>query len=241
MLKNWGILLIVLVWQVWVMAHSYNSIIVVTPLSVIRDIVFHPNRYLPAAVWTLGFAILGLAGGMTAGILLGILGWVSEAFAGFLTPAALLFSSTPVVCLIPLLARFFGYNRWTEVATIVIMTFFPSFVFAGTGLRRTPPMASEVFSALNAGKVQRLLLLALPAAVPNLTTALRIGSAYSILVAMVSEFLMQTGGLGNLFAITFQQFDMQRALGASLIAMLLSLALYGASGAIQTAATARYA
>jgi ABC-type nitrate/sulfonate/bicarbonate transport system permease component len=238
--QSWGILLLLAAWQVWVMASSYNSIIVVTPVSVIHDIAANPASYARPALWTLAFALLGLLGGMTAGLLLAILGWISQTFSGFVTPSALILSSTPVVCLIPLLARLFGYNSWTELVTIVIMTFFPSFVFAGAGLRRLPAMSDEVFAALNAGRVERLLLLALPAAVPNLAIALRIGAAYSILVAMISEFLMQTGGLGKLFAVTFQQFDMQRALGASLVATFLSLLLYAASGALETAVEARY-
>jgi len=51
---------------------------------------------------------------------------------------------------------------------------------------------------------------------------------------MISEYLMQTGGLGNMFALTSQAFETERAWGASLVAMVLSIALYTAAGAIET-------
>jgi ABC-type nitrate/sulfonate/bicarbonate transport system permease component len=51
---------------------------------------------------------------------------------------------------------------------------------------------------------------------------------------MISEYLMQTGGLGNMFALTSEAFETERAWGASLVAMVLSVALYTAAGAIET-------
>jgi ABC-type nitrate/sulfonate/bicarbonate transport system permease component len=87
-------------------------------------------------------------------------------------------------------------------------------------------MSPDVFQVLQASRWQTLRLLALPAAVPQLATALRVGATYSVLVALVAEYLMQTGGLGTLFAVTMQQFHLARALGASVLAMALSVALY---------------
>ena len=87
-------------------------------------------------------------------------------------------------------------------------------------------MSSDVFQVLHASRWQRLRLLALPAALPSLAVALRVGATYSVLVALLAEYLMQTGGLGTLFAVTMQQFHLARALGASVLAMAMSAALY---------------
>ena len=53
-------------------------------------------------------------------------------------------------------------------------------------------------------------------------------------------FLMQTGGLGNMFAVTMQEFNLHRALGASLIAMVLSTALYEAATALEKHVSLRF-
>ena len=238
--ESWGFVLLLAAWQIWVMTASYNPIVVVSPWAVIRDIALNPATYARPTLWTLEFALCGLLGGMIVGLLLAVVGWWSEIFASAVSPAALILSSTPVVCLIPLLARIFGYESRTEFFTVTIMTFFPSFVFASAGLRKVPPMSSDLFTVLHAGRGKRLFLLALPSAMPSLAVALRMGAAYSILVAMVAEFLMQTGGLGFMFAVTMQQFDMARALGASLMAMFLSAVLYLGSGAVERAVATRY-
>jgi ABC-type nitrate/sulfonate/bicarbonate transport system permease component len=238
--QSWGILLLLAAWQFYVMARHFNSIVIVTPLTVIGDIARHPSVYAEPTLWTLGFAMAGLVGGMLIGLLLAILAWSSQLISGVISPVALLLSSTPVVCLIPLIARIFGYRSGTELITVLILTFFPAFVFAVSGLRKLPPMSDELFTAFAARPLKRLWLLALPAAIPSIAAALRVCAAYSVLVTMVAEYLMQTGGLGNMFALMSQEFQTERAFGASLLAMALSSALYIAAGTVETRVQARF-
>jgi ABC-type nitrate/sulfonate/bicarbonate transport system permease component len=236
----WPAVLLLLVWQLWVSAAGYSSIVLVSPGAVFTDLVRFPGVYLVPALRTLAFALGGLAIGMAAGLLLAIAAWLSELLAGVTTPFALLLSSTPVVCLIPIVARLFGYESRTELIAVAVMTFFPSFVFCAAGLKDLPPMSRDVFQVLHASRWQNLRLLALPAALPHLAAALRVGATYSVLVALLAEYLMQTGGLGTLFAVTMQQFHLARALGASVLAMALSVSLYELSRSLEQRVTAYY-
>jgi ABC-type nitrate/sulfonate/bicarbonate transport system permease component len=236
----WPLALLLLAWQIWVGAAGYNSIVMVPPGAVLSDLMHAPEAYWAPALHTLGFALAGLCIGMLAGVLLALAAWFSAILAGIATPLALLLSSTPVVCLIPLIARLFGYQNRTELIAVAVMTFFPAFVFCGSGLTQLPAMSRDVFLVLHASRRQTLRLLALPAAVPALASALRIGATFSVLVALLTEYLMQTGGLGSLFAVTMQQFHLARALGASAVAMALSVLLFEAGRAIETRVAARY-
>lgn len=238
--QSWGVLLLLAAWESYVKAMHYNSIVIVTPVAVVRDMVRHPVVYALPALWTLGFSLAGLAGGLAIGLALAVLAWSSRIFAGMMSPLAILLSSTPVVCLIPLMARIFGYETRTELVIVVVLTFFPAFVFTLSGMEKLPPMSSELFSIFAAGKWKRLRLLALPAAAPSVAAALRVCAAYSVLVTVVAEYLMQTGGLGNMFALMSQEFQTERAFGASLMAMALSSALYSAASAVEVCVQARY-
>jgi ABC-type nitrate/sulfonate/bicarbonate transport system permease component len=229
----WPIVLLLLLWQLWVSTAGYSSIVLVSPGAVFSDLLRSPGAYLLPALHTLAFALGGLAIGMAAGLVLAIAAWFSEFLAGITTPFALLLSSTPVVCLIPIVARLFGYEGRTELIAVAVMTFFPSFVLSAAGLKDLPAMSPDVFAVLRATRQQTLRLLALPAALPQLAAALRVGATYSVLVALVAEYLMQTGGLGTLFAVTMQQFHLARALGASLLAMALSVILYELTRALE--------
>jgi NitT/TauT family transport system permease protein len=232
-LDLWPIFLLLLLWQVWVSAAGYNSIVLVAPGAVAGDLLRFPAAYLLPALHTLAFALGGLGLGFAVGVLLALAAWLSELLAGITTPFALLLSSTPVVCLIPVIARLFGYASRTELIAIAVMTFFPSFVCCSVGLRQLPAMSRDVMLVLHASRWQNLRLLALPAALPALAAALRVGATFSVLVALLAEYLMQTGGLGALFAVTMQQFHLARAVGASAWAMALSVLLFEAASAIE--------
>ncbi len=238
--QSWGIMLLLAAWQFYVMVRHFNTIVIVTPLAVVEDIVRHPSVYAAPTLWTLSFALAGLAGGLLIGLLLAVLAWSSRVIAGAISPVALLLSSTPVVCLIPLIARIFGYRSSTELITVLVLTFFPAFVFTVSGLRKLPPMSDELFAVFAARPLKRLWLLALPSAMPSIAAAFRVCAAYSVLVTMVAEYLMQTGGLGNMFALMSQEFQTERAYGASLLTMVLSTALYMAAGAVETRIQARF-
>lgn len=227
--QTWAIWLLLAAWQIWVMTTNYNSIVVVSPFAVAHELVSYPAVFLVPALWTLAIAIAGLALGLTAGILLAAAAWRSPFLRSLSMPMILVLTTTPVVCIIPVLARIFGYERRSELIAVMIMTFFPSFIYATVGLRHLPHRTGEYFRTQHATRWQQFFSLALPAAMPDIAIALRIGASYSILVTVVAEFLMQVGGLGMLFALMMQEFNLRRALGASVIAILLSVALYRAS------------
>ena len=117
----------------------------------------------------------------------------------------------------------------TVVAAAVLITFLPTFVLVGAGLRASPAGADGVFAALGASRGSRLMLLALPAAVPNLLVAIRIAAANSFLAALIAEYLIGQVGLGRLFADAQSQFLTSRSWAASLVATVLSVGAYVAA------------
>ncbi len=152
-LDLWPVLLLLLLWQLWVSAAGYNSIVLVPPGAVVSDLLHYPATYLLPALHTLAFALGGLGLGLAAGVLLALASWLSALIAGVTTPFALLLSSTPVVCLIPVIARLFGYDSRSELIGIAVMTMFPSFVYCGAGLRQLPAMSRDVLLVLHASSM----------------------------------------------------------------------------------------
>ena len=224
--ESWSIVLLVALWQIWVIVMGFNAIVMPRPLGVLQDLVAEPGIYWKNALYTVGAAIAGLLLGMALGTALAVLAWLSNLLEGLLTPLTVLFSSVPVVTLIPIIARLLGYDFSTVLAIVVIICFFPAFVFTTSGLRALPPGSADLFRVLGASTVSTLLRLALPAAVPNWMVALRIASANAILAAMVAEYLMGTAGLGFLFGETKADFNMERAFGATAVATAVSLLFF---------------
>jgi len=236
----WGVLLVLVAWQLWVVIGRFNVIVMPTPLAVVDDLLTHPGVYLANVGITLAVALFGLVASMAVGTGLAVAAWFSPVAAGLLNPLTVLFSSVPVVALIPVIARLLGYDTSTVLAIVVIITFFPSFVFASSGLRAPPPGSEDLFRVLGASRLDLLRRLALPAAMPNLAIAFKLASAHAILAAMVAEFLMGTTGLGYLFAKTKSDFQMEQAFGASAVATIISATAFLAAGWVEKRVRDRY-
>jgi ABC-type nitrate/sulfonate/bicarbonate transport system permease component len=237
----WGVLLLLIAWELWVIANRFNPIVMPTPTAVLGDLLGHPDVYVRNVGITLAVAVFGLVVGMLVGTGLAVAAWFSPVASGLLNPLTILFSSVPVVALIPVIARLLGYDTSTVLAIVVIITFFPSFVFASSGLRSPPPGAEDLLRVLGASRLSLLWRLALPAALPNLAIAFRLAAAHAILAAMVAEFLMGTSGLGYLFAKTKSDFQTEQAFGASAVATVISATAFLLAGLVERRVRERYA
>ncbi len=223
---SWPVLLLLAAWQVWIVTGHVPPIVAPAPVAVAVELFNNPGLYVSAAASTLGVALAGLVLGTLLGVALAVAIWLTPFAAGAITFPALLVQSTPLVAMLPVIARLLGYGEQTVVAAATAITFLPTFVLVASGMRATPPGTESVFDALGSPRVSRLLHLALPSAVPSVLVAIRLAAANSILAALVAEYLIGTFGLGRLFADAQSQFLTQRAWGASLVATVLSVAAY---------------
>ncbi|EJJ29828.1 ABC transporter permease [Rhizobium sp. CF142] len=227
--RYWGVAAVLLLWQGWVSLTGVNAIVMPQPANVIADILSSPGVYLQNGGQTLMLAALGLIIGMGLGTLIAVIAWTSRVMSGILVPLSLIFSSVPVVTLIPVLARIFGYDVKTVLAIVVIISFFPAFVFTSAGLKALPPGSDDLFKVLGAPPLRRFIHLVAPATVPSWMIALRLAAPPAVLSAMVAEFLMGTSGLGHMFRTAATDFQTERAFGTSLVATVISVICFTGS------------
>jgi NitT/TauT family transport system permease protein len=226
---GWPVALLLALWQVWIVAAHVPPIVAPAPAAVVAELAHDPGLYCSAAAATLGVALTGLIVGSIVGIGLAVGVWLTPFAAGAITFPALLVQSTPLVAMLPVIARLLGYGEQTVIAAAAAITFLPTFVLVAAGLRASPPGAEHVFAALGSSRWARLTRLALPAAVPSLLVAVRLAAANSILAALVAEYLIGTTGLGRLFADAQSELLAPRAWSASLIATALSVGAFAAA------------
>ncbi|TPW29168.1 ABC transporter permease subunit [Martelella alba] len=238
--RNWSILAVLAAWEAWVALAELNSIVLPGPMPVARDIVSNPGLYLANAGQTLFTAAAGLLIGFVLGILVAVLAWSSRLLSGMLTPIGLIFSSIPIVALIPIMARVLGYDISTVVAIVAVSAFFPTFVFTGAGLAELPKGAPDLFAVFGASRFQHFARLVLPSAVPNMMIAFRLIVPEAVLAAILAEFLMGRSGLGYLFREATGRFAMERALGTSLVAAVAAIICFFLAQRAERAIRARW-
>jgi ABC-type nitrate/sulfonate/bicarbonate transport system permease component len=238
--RYWAVALVIVGWQLWVTLAGINVIVMPKPLDVLGDVVGSPILYLQNGAETIILAAGGLVLGMAFGTLIAVIAWTSRVASGIVAPLGLVFSSVPVVTLIPVLTRLFGYDIKTVVSIVVVISFLPAFVFTSAGLKALPQGSDDLFKVLGAARLKRFIYLAAPSAVPSWMIALRLAAPPAVLSAMVAEFLMGTFGLGHLFRAAMADFDSNRAFGTSLVATLASVACFGLASLAERHVTERW-
>jgi ABC-type nitrate/sulfonate/bicarbonate transport system permease component len=222
----WGVIALILLWELWVTVHHYNAIVMPHPAAVASDLIHHPGAYGSALGWTVALAIAGLVGGMLVGIIGASVVRLSPVLSGLSTPVSVVLQAVPVVAMIPVLGRLFGYTERTQIIVAGVVCFFPAFVLTGSGLRQPPSGAENLMGVLGVSRWQRLKRVELPGAVPNILVALRLSAPLSVLAAMLAEFLMGTKGLGYLFVTSSILLQDNRSWGAAVLSTAVSVTFF---------------
>lgn len=239
--RYWGVMLLIIIWYGYVALFNVSVLVIPSPGAVFSDLIRNFGFYRDPTISTLVKSIVGLVVGMLIGAVIAALSWFSRALNGFFTPVAVIIRSVPIVALIPVLARLFGYEQRTVFVITITISFFSAFVFLASGLRASPPGTEAVFAALGANRIAVFRWLAMPSAVPNGLIALRLSAADAVLAAIIAEFLMGTSGLGKVFQRATSNLDMLTAWSAAVMATIISVAFFAAARRVERAVNRRWA
>jgi NitT/TauT family transport system permease protein len=155
---------------------------------------------LEEIAWGFG---LGGAIGLVLGFLLGR----SRKLSVILEPYILAFYGIPRIALAPIFIIALGIGIWSKVAIVFIQVFFLVFINTFAGVRDVNE--ELVFLARVMRASHRLILrrVILPSAAPFIMLGLKSAVPYSVIGAVVGEFMAASQGLGYYISYTGQQFD----------------------------------
>jgi NitT/TauT family transport system permease protein len=115
----------------------------------------------------------------------------------------------------------------TPVLLATIPVFFIIYVAVTSGLRSTPTRLSEMMITFGAAKLQRLMYVELPYALPSFLSGVKISVTSAMIGAIVGEWFGAPTGLGIVILNTMQNFQIPLMWATVLVTAAISLAGYG--------------
>lgn len=205
-----------------------------SPVAVAHSLWNNLPSLLSHAQATLVEVLLGFAIGFAAALVLGYAISRSRRLEEVLAPFLVGSQAVPVVAVAPILVFVFGGTGLAVKVTVAaIIMFFPVLVTIVVGLRGIDPGYRELTHVLSAGRWQALWWVEIPAALPTLFGAVRVGLTLVVIGAVVGEFLGPDRGLGANMSIARGNYDDAQVF-ASLVALaILALTLYGLALALE--------
>jgi len=158
----------------------------------------------PTTGFTLGSAALGLLIGAGLGTLAGIgLGLSPRASRATFLSIELL-RPLPSVALLPLAMLVFGFGVGLESSLVAFGTFWPQLLLVRNAVRQVDPQLLELGRLLGLSTPARIRKIVLPAIVPRLFTALRVGTGFALVIAVTIELVGNPHGMGHAMLLAQQ-------------------------------------
>lgn len=187
-------LLFLLIWQVAVFAAGIPPYILPGPVAIAKAFVTDWGVLFHSLLMTLRVTVLAFAISVVLGTAASLLFVQSRWIEISLFPYAVLMQVTPIVAIAPLIIIWVNNTTWALTVCAVIIAIFPIISNTTLGLRSVDPNLLNMFRMYRAGRLQELIRLRIPSALPYFFGGMRISTGLALIGAVVAEFVAGTGG-----------------------------------------------
>jgi len=216
----------VLVWELAVAFFHIEAWILPSPSAIVLELSQSLEHLQEHVLTTLRIALMGMAMGVTIGVcfasMFHLLPPVKKAFY----PLILLSQNIPMIALAPLLVVWFGFGDFPKLLVVAIICFFPVTISTLDGLAQTDSMLLTYFRMSGASRWQQFIKCEWPSALPSFFSGFKLSATYSVMGAVIAEWLGAEKGLGKMMIIASKSYATERLFVAILLVVGLSLGLF---------------
>lgn len=222
-----AVLLFLAAWQLAVFMFDIEEWILPSPSGIAREAAAGAEGLLEHTLATLrltliGF-VIGTAVGLVIALVLHLVPWLKTA----VYPLLVISQNVPTIALAPLLMIWFGFGMLPKIIVITLVCFFPVAVAAMDGLTRTDMSMMNYMRMTGATKWQTFTMLELPHALPSVFSGVRIAATYSVMGAVIGEWIGSDKGIGYFMLLQKSAYRTDRVFVAIAVIVLLSLLMVG--------------
>lgn len=230
------------IWHLAVTLWSISPVLFPGPLEVAAAMWKIRNDLLLAVGRTALAAFCGLSLSIALGTLIAFAFSQSSAIRRAFYPYAVLLQTVPIIAIAPVVIVTLGRGFLSISLVASILSLFPIITSTTTGLLQVDASLLDLFRLNRATRLQTLLRLRVPSALPYLISGIRISSGSSIVGAIVGEFFVGSGtpGLGALIQRKSASLNMSELYATVFVATLLGTFVFAGITALGEAILRRW-
>ena len=193
-----GIIIAVLlmIWQILSMVNIIPKFMLPSPFEVVKAFVLDFPLLMEHTKITLLEAFLGLGLGIILGFAVAVVMDRFEYAFKMIYPVLVISQTIPTVAIAPLLVLWLGYGILPKITLIVMTSFFPITIGLLDGFSSADKDMLNLLKTMGATPFQNFVHVKLPGSLGYFFAGLRISVSYSIIGAVVAEWLGGFSGLG---------------------------------------------
>ena len=190
------IAILLIIWQTLSMINIIPKFMLPSPFEVVRAFISDFPLLMEHTEITLIEAFLGLGLGIILGFAVAVIMDRFEYAYKMIYPVLVITQTIPTVAIAPLLVLWMGYGILPKIMLILLTSFFPITIGLLDGFHSVDRDMLNLLKTMGATSFQNFIHLKLPSSLGYFFAGLRISVSYSIIGAVVAEWLGGYDGLG---------------------------------------------
>ncbi|WP_300681194.1 ABC transporter permease [Nocardioides sp.] len=201
-----GVVVLLAAWQIASATGTLSPLVMGSPHAVASEALdlLRDGSLFSAIGVSLQRVLAGLAFGLVIGTALALLASLSRIGEDLIDAPMQMLRTVPFVGLVPLLIVWLGVGETPKVALIALGVVFPIYINFTAGIRHVDPTLIEAGRSLGLGRIQQIVHVIVPGALPQALVGLRVGLGVSWLALIFAEQISAVNGLGYLMTTSQQ-------------------------------------
>jgi len=219
-------ILLLLLWQIISSVGSIPKYILPSPIDVgitFFNILPDIKDHLLTTLWE---AIAGLVISIIVSFVLAVLMDSINIFKKAVYPILIVSQTIPIIALAPLFIIWFGFGLTPKILVVTLVCFFPIVVSFVDGMDSVDRDLLNLMRSMKASKLMIFRHIKLPAAIVSFFSGLRIAVTYSVMGAVIGEWLGGEKGLGVYMMRVKHSYSLDKFFATILVIVVLSMLLF---------------
>lgn len=220
------ILILLIIWEIIVNVGGIEKYILPAPTDVIEVLIKDFKTMIPHILATLYEGMVGFLIAIALSIILAVIMDMVPLIKRALYPVLVISQTIPTVALAPLFIIWFGFGALPKIIVVVIVCFFPIVISIVDGLEGVDKDLINHFKLMGASKLNVFLHLKLPYGMINFFSGMRIAATYSIMGAVIGEWLGGDKGLGVYMTRARSAYALDKMFASIVIIVVISIGIF---------------
>lgn len=173
-------------------------------------------------------AILGFIAGTLLGSIIGLGLWMLPTTSAVLKPFVIALNGLPKIALAPLIIVWFGIGIESKIALAGFITFIVALIAAQQGSQMVDSDLVKLMRSLGASRFKTWRTVIIPGAMAWIISAFRLNVGFSLIGAVVGEYIASEAGLGYMIGYAGMLYDLNSVWVGIAALMVVALLMYAA-------------
>jgi ABC-type nitrate/sulfonate/bicarbonate transport system permease component len=192
------VIAVVVLWEILVIEGFVDPLFLPSPSSIISSFNKIQNIALNSLFETSLKTLIAFSVGVGLGIPIGIVIGSNELLHKIFHPYVFGLYSVPRIIFLPLIVLFLGIGFNSNIFYAVLHTILPVILVVEGGVRNIDRRLIVYALSLGARRIQLYSKVIIPAAMPSILVALKLGIIFSLLGTLIAEMYLSLSGIGFL-------------------------------------------